>query len=90
MKEADAKLKWCPMARVTVTPEGPPWYGYMLTNRGITPADPTDTLCIGSACMMWEAYYKIENGQYVKENGEFVLSDNGDCGLKSKDLECNQ
>ena len=83
MKESDAKLKWCPMARCA-------------GNGGAANRDNQsgwaypEYLCIGSACMMWEAYYKIENGQYVKENGEFVLSDNGDCGLKSKDLECNQ
>ena len=54
MTEDEAKQKWCPFVRVTITPDDIIWEGNMLTNRGQIPASNTDTLCIASDCMMWE------------------------------------
>jgi len=80
MKEEDAKQKWCPHMRV----------GSPACNTDMqTPMAPF-YLCRGSDCMMWESFYKIENGKYIRnDQGQYMLSDEGDCGLKSKDLDCN-
>jgi len=55
MTEDEARTKWCPMVRVLVTRNDNVWQGNMLTNRGEIPASNTDTLCIASDCMMWQA-----------------------------------
>lgn len=70
MKESEAIKKWCPYVRVTITPNDATWQGNMMTNRGEIPASNTDTLCIGSNCMMWQP----------RGEGE------GDCGLKQPDF----
>jgi hypothetical protein len=76
MKESEANKKWCPHIA----------------------AD-----CYGSDCMMWEAELKREDYKsdemippcgdgWTKINERFwkryVEADSGDCGLKSKYLEC--
>ena len=49
--------------------------------------------CIGSMCMMWEPYEHYTDGkgwyanQNIEETRTFVTG--GDCGLKTKDLNCN-
>ena len=44
--------------------------------------------CYTTSCMMWESWPLYENGQLVKnDDGTYKMSDSGDCGLKSKELE---
>ena len=69
MKEADAKVKWCPMARPCGDYEDE--YG---NNRNKFGQPQMGALCIGSDCMMWER--KITNRDH-REYGD------GDCGLKT-------
>ena len=70
MTEIEARTKWCPMIRVTVTPVTGGWENNMLTNRGDIPASNTDTLCIASKCMMW-----------LPANGFRRTGEQGHCGL---------
>ena len=74
MTEDEAKTKWCPFVRVTVTPNDATWQGNMLTNRGQIPAANTDTLCIASDCMAWR-------GEKVMTSRHLI---NGYCGLGGK------
>lgn len=53
MTEEEAKRKWCPMVRVSVTPNNSTWQNSMLNNRGDIPADNMQCRCIASDCMMW-------------------------------------
>lgn len=76
MTEAEAKLKWCPMARVTVINEAMPdpfnriaWRSAN-NDLGLDPA-PSACLCIASSCMMWQAHTLLGGVA------------GGDCGLKS-------
>ena len=55
MTENEARTRWCPFVRVTVTPNDATWQGNMMTNRGQIPAANTDTRCIASDCMCWIA-----------------------------------
>ena len=92
MKESEALKKWCPFTRMV--------FGY---SQGTTQtfnrfaAEPGDemenmqeamngtsgTKCIGSDCMMWESW------EYVNRNSEVIGKHTGDCGLKTKELQCN-
>ena len=69
MKEAVAKVKWCPMARPCGDYEDE--YG---NNRNKFGQPQMGALCIGSDCMMWVR--KITNRDHI-EYGD------GDCGLKT-------
>lgn len=70
MTEDEARQKWCPMVRVTITRNDATWQGNMLTNRGQIPAANTDTLCIASDCMMWKA-----TDNEIKENAQGPIED---------------
>jgi len=76
MKEEEANLKKCPKRiKIVAIPDG----------------STTDfDTCIGSDCMMWEPYnYWVVDGRYCSEDTEGAKPVvGGDCGLKSKDLEC--
>jgi len=62
MTEDEAKTKWCPMSRVQS--------GDVAYNRYAgTPPDvfPTNSRCLGSACMMWR-WHQEKNEQYIPPN----------------------
>ena len=40
-------------------------------------------LCIGSGCMMWESW------EFIDGSNKLVGKNTGDCGLKTKELNCN-
>ena len=65
MNEDEAKTKWCPFSRVSVTemgsdhavmrvPSGAATFNRLIVD-GKKIALPQVTLCIGSACMAWQA-----------------------------------
>lgn len=75
--EAEAKEKWCPMARVSYhspAVEGlfPAEQGY-IGNREHSDGPIQSSLCIGSACMMWRW------GQ--EPDDDFEVEGKGFCGL---------
>ena len=70
MKEADAKLKWCPMARPCGDYEDE--YG---NNRNKFGQPQMGALCIGSDCMMWAE---------DSETNKYASDGFGSCGLKTK------
>ena len=83
MKESEALTKWCPMVRYSsIRGNG--------INRwaddGDTQVTPNASMCIGSKCMMWESFERLEEGvtnkHYMKRKGE------GTCGLITK--ECGE
>lgn len=53
MTEDEARQKWCPFARITVTPDNAPWQGGSLSNRGIWTNGEPGVSCIASHCMAW-------------------------------------
>ena len=82
MTENEARKKWCPMVRVTVTPNDATWQGNMLTNRGQVPAANTDTLCIASDCMMWKwKMYGPDDQARLPESMQTGDEPEGYCGL---------
>jgi len=46
-----------------------------------------DGKCIGSACMMWESWEYLDPKD--PRNKPLLREGEGECGLKSKDLEVN-
>lgn len=83
MKESEAKTKWCPHTRLCGAA------GYGASNRDIqTGWDHPKVLCIGSQCMMWESW-EYESGNPAIEPTHIKNKGEGDCGLKSKELDLN-
>jgi len=74
MKESEARTKWCPMVRACGDYEDE--HGNNRTKDG---HPQSGTLCIGSACMMWNTAWVHENGSSLNP---MVPTDEGDCGLK--------
>ena len=70
MLEEDAKKKWCPFVRLSITADN----SMSFDNRGNDWHNPD---CIGSDCMMWEQHYHQD-----PETGEVDFDNYGDCGLK--------
>ena len=59
MTEAEAKKKWCPMARPAT------FGGKLVANRETLNGQPTTgSNCIGSECMMWRDTHKSIDAQY--------------------------
>ena len=76
MLEEEAKTKWCPMAKHTMDHEG----SFHTTNGQKTSGLQC---CIGSLCMIWESW------EWKNIDNEIRLKGQGDCGLKTKELQCN-
>jgi len=79
MKEEEAKLKWCPNYRLSGINER----GVSNANRG----NFNEVFCIGSDCMMWESWEYVASEHSTAEGVQ--NKDEGDCGLKTKELNCN-
>lgn len=78
LTEAEAKEKWCPLARVVeIDHEGEPIQGWPVGNRASQAqyAHP-HARCIGSACMAWRA---IAEKEYA-EGSTFTVHKRGYCG----------
>jgi len=75
MTENEAKTKWCPFIRVTVTPNDDCWQGNMLTNRGNIPAVNENLQCIGSECMAWE-WQDCYDGYFafIEDDGSILVA----------------
>lgn len=78
MTESEAKQRWCPMARVVMTPQDPTWQNQALTNRG-TFDTGNGIMCIASDCMIWREADRIED---PRKFGNFIPT--GYCGLANK------
>ena len=83
MTEDEAKMKWCPFARViciTGDPEKPNTGSYGPANRLATERDAVaiqSANCIGSHCAAWR-----EIKQFSEKQGDVVIG--GYCGLAGK------
>lgn len=64
MTEEEAKTKWCPMVRMKPS-------GLVADLRHLP-----DTLCLGTACMMWRGTYTVEDGRH-----KYLNDGEGYCGL---------
>lgn len=63
--EAEAKTKWCPMARASDWREPP-----LTINRNERGSPDADCLCIASACMAWRKGSKAVSEFYVTHDGK--------------------
>jgi len=85
MKEEEAKKKWCPHKRFS-TPNGGSF------NCDVQHYHKSDEAfnCSGSDCMMWERWeweQRTDNDDPSKTRT--MCKGEGDCGLKTKELNCN-
>jgi hypothetical protein len=80
MKESEAKTKWCPHVRIAF----PETSG----NRDMDSSNNPIYNCIGSGCMMWESW-EYESAPDINSPVTTKLKGEGDCGLKTRELECN-
>lgn len=93
MKESEALKKWCPLIKIANMPTE----GGSSINVFRSGNLPKECLCKVSRCMMWEAWTgewevnpKFKDDPLNEKPNIFIKSDkHGDCGLKSKGLECN-
>jgi hypothetical protein len=61
MTEAEAKKKWCPMARIDQY-KGDTTPAYNRLANGAKP--PVQANCLGSGCMLWQSSYgDARNGE---------------------------
>ena len=81
MTEDEARQRWCPFVRVTVTPNDASWQGNMLTNRGDIPASSANTLCIASDCMAWRWNKNTVSGSLRTPRASGCPEPKGHCGL---------
>lgn len=81
MIEDEAKKKWCPFARVSLTRDNNECY--QIGNRAVVEGDVTNQspigLCIGSKCMAWQ---ETQSGKSMA--GDQLLKPEGYCGLAGK------
>jgi hypothetical protein len=84
MKESEAIKKWCPMVRMADCGAE----NASAVNR-IHGEFECTAYCIGSECMMWESWEYEKLGDVVDDKTQFITMNKGegDCGLKSKNLE---
>ena len=81
MKESEAKAKTCPhlFAAMSVA-------SVIAVNHGAEREAIVELMgksaCHGSECVMWETWREQDN------TGAWHDSDSGDCGLKTKELQC--
>jgi len=89
MKESKARGKWCPKSILVINSTG-----YGAGNRFGADSDSqyAQCLCLGSDCMMWEDWEYEKRGETVDDQAPLITmrKGEGDCGLKSKDLEVLQ
>ena len=79
MTEQEAKTKWCPMVRVTMTPQDSTWQNQAMTNRmAFVKHGLTESRCIASDCMMWRWGQK---GAFVNGKYDDNYPVKGYCGL---------
>lgn len=81
MTEDEAKTKWCPLVRASMTNPQDPNHGHVLNYGRAT------TACIGSDCMAWRWQHvqtnKTPPGQAIFPQTEPVYrrTEDGYCGL---------
>ncbi len=89
MTEDEAKTKWCPMARVIMGSRDNKSFEPAF-NRMVLDAEPDvpriggSTMCLASACIMWEPTRKFVSDK-DKSKPDILVGHTeygGDCGLK--------
>ena len=70
MTEDEAKTKWCPQIRVSVSGDGPVW-----TNR-----EAPDCNCIASECMWWVWDVSPARVAEISRIQEYTGKPTGHCG----------
>ncbi len=81
LTEAEAKTKWCPMARVTKGDEGQPAFNRYFQNNNDF-GMPTGSLCVASCCMLWRTERLLERKDRMHEESLATVPDAlGYCGF---------
>ncbi len=90
MTEAEAKTRWCPMARVLYAVQGDATHGVKFAATNQFQDDYGKNLhshCIGSACMMWRKQYAVGMKYDATAQDAYETAEDrgeGFCGLAGK------